>query len=113
MLDSIWAAIATPLGYLLNFCQYLTGDVLHLPSSYVFALLLFALIIKILFFPLALKQQRTMAAASAYKPMIDEIEKKHDGNRKKWARICKNSNQNLAINPQPDSFRFLYSFLLF
>ena len=83
MLQSIWAFLAIPFGFILKICYQFANDVLHLPFAFMFALIFFALITNIPFFPLALRQQRFAVIASVYKPMIDEINSKYSSNRKK------------------------------
>lgn len=48
--------LAVPLGYIMKFCYWLVTEILHMPLAYVFALLLFTLITKILMFPLSMQQ---------------------------------------------------------
>lgn len=61
--------LATPLGYVM---RMLYGIV----QNYGWTIILFTLLARVVLFPLALKQQKSMAKTSAYQPMIQEIQKK-------------------------------------
>ena len=60
-MNLINSLLAVPLGYIMKFCYWLVTDILHMPLAYVFALLLFTLITKILMFPLSMQQQKSTA----------------------------------------------------
>lgn len=68
MLNKLWDIVAIPLGFIMRLCYQLTNEILHLPIAYVFALFLFTLIVRALMFPLSLKQTRSTAKMSAFKP---------------------------------------------
>ena len=110
MLDSIWRIIAIPLGFLLKYCYIFVNDILHLPLPYVFAVFLLALIINILLFPFSLKQQRTTAIASAYKPMIDEINQKCADNRKKRDEELAKLEKEFGYKPIAGGLQILIQF---
>ena len=69
-----WLAI--PLGYLMNWCYLLADSVLKLPLAYVFAMLFFAIVTKILQFPLAINQQKSSAKMAAIQPLMQDIQKR-------------------------------------
>lgn len=65
-----------PLGFIMKGLYLLT-------SNYIIALILFTLVTKVLMFPLAVKQQKSTAQMAAFKPKMDNIQKKfaNDKNR--------------------------------
>ena len=68
--------LAVPLGYIMKGCYWVVNE-LHLPLAYVFALLLFSIVTKLLMFPLMMKQQKSTVMMSVFSPMIREIQTKY------------------------------------
>ncbi len=68
----IWATIAIPFGYVIRVCYKI------LPV-YIVALLLFALVMKVILFPFGIKQQKNMMKQASLKPKEDAIRKKYAG----------------------------------
>ncbi len=99
MLDSIWAIIAYPLGFIMQYCYKFAHEILSLPVSYVFALVFFTIITKVLLFPLAIKQQRSSVTMAVYKPMLDEIQKKYKDDRAKQNEEMMKLQQEYGYNP--------------
>lgn len=99
MFEGLWNIIAIPLGFIMKYCYIFVNDILHLPIAYVFALFLFTLITRALLFPLSLKQQRTTAMMAAYKPMMDEIQKKYANDRQKQQEEMMKLQQEYGYNP--------------
>lgn len=64
--------IYTPFGYVLRFFNSFTG-------SYAIALLLFALVVKLILLPFAIKQQKNQIKGAKLRPKMMEIEKKYSG----------------------------------
>ncbi len=62
--------IATPLGYIMNFCYTLV-------KSYGWAIILFTLIVKLLTLPIAVKVQKNSIKMVKMKPLIDELKRKY------------------------------------
>ena len=98
-MSSIWDIIAIPLGFIMRYCYIFVNDILHLPIAYVFALFLFTLITRAMLFPLSIKQQRSTAMMAAYKPMIDEIQKKYANDRQKQQEEMMRLQQEYGYNP--------------
>ena len=71
-MNSIMDILNIPFGYILSFCHML------LPN-YALALLLFALIMKIILFPLGIKQQKNMVKQAALRPKEMAIRKRYAG----------------------------------
>ena len=71
-LGSIFGFIATPFGYLIEFCYKLI-------PNYAIALLLFALIMKIVLFPLSIKQQKNTVKQAKLRPKEMAIRNRYAG----------------------------------
>lgn len=69
MLDILYI----PFGYVLKFCCIVTGN------YYVLALLLFALIMQVLLFPLGIKQQKSSVSMAKMRPKEQLIREKYKG----------------------------------
>ena len=106
----IWDYVAIPLGWIMKYCYLFANDVLRLPLAYVFALFLFTLITKILLFPLSIKQQRSTAMAAAYKPMIDEINKKYANDKQKQQEELQKMQTEYGYNPAAGCLPLLIQF---
>lgn len=78
----VFSIISEPLGWLL---RYIYGAV----QNYGLSLLLFTIVTKVIMFPLAINQQKSLAKTAAYQPMIDQI-------RKKWANDQNRQNEELV-----------------
>ena len=72
MFENIFDIINVPLGYIIKFCYWLI-------PNYALALLLFAIIIKIVLFPLSIKQQKNMVKQASLKPKEMAIRKRYAG----------------------------------
>lgn len=110
MLTAVWKFIAIPLGFIMKYCYLFVNDILHLPLAYVFALLLFTIITKALMFPLSLKQQRSTAMMAAYKPMLDDINKKYAGDKQKQQEEMMKLQQEYGYNPMSGCLPLLIQF---
>ncbi len=108
--NSIWGIIAIPLGYIMRYCYLLCDQVLHLPLTYVFALLLFTLVTKALLFPLSLKQQRSSAIMAVYNPMLQEISKKYEKDPERRAREIQKFQQEYGYSPTAGCLPLLIQF---
>ncbi len=76
MWEAITTFIPSTLGIAIRFIQGFAG-------SYWLTLLLFALFIKIILFPLALKQQKSSAKMAAFQPLLTEINKTYANDKQK------------------------------
>lgn len=73
--------LGLPLGYVMEWlCKII--------PNYGLALIVFTVLIKIVTFPLGIKQQKSMAKMQAYQPMMTEIQKK-------WANDKNRQNQEM------------------
>lgn len=71
--------IYTPLGYLLKFCY----DILGPYANYGIALIVFTLIIKVITFPLSVKQHKSSIEMARIKPKLDALNKKYGNDKVK------------------------------
>lgn len=77
----IFGFLAPPLGYVVSF-------IYDLVQNYGWTLIIFTLLIRVVLFPLALRQQKSTARMGAYQPLIQEIQKK-------WANDRNRQNQEV------------------
>ena len=68
-------------------------------ENYGWSIILFTVIIGILRFPLAIKQQKSMAKMSVYQPLIAEIQKKYANNREKQNEELMKLQEEYGYNP--------------
>ena len=85
--------LGTPLGYVLQWMYDLFG-------SYGWALIVFTIAVRLCSFPLQIGQQKNTARMAAYKPMIDEIQKKYAKDREKQNEELMRLQQT-ATTPPP------------
>jgi len=71
----IFDILLVPMGYLMRFAAYITGN------NYLFAIVLFALIMEILMLPIQIKQQKNSIRQAELQPKIRAITKKYDGRK--------------------------------
>lgn len=78
------------MGYIMRFVSTLTNN------NYLFAVLLFALVIEVLMIPLQIKQQKNSIAQAKLQPKLRAITKKYDG-RKDQASLQKKQEETMAL----------------
>lgn len=72
-MSSIWDIINIPFGYVLRFCNAIVGN------QYLFALLLFALVVEVVLLPFGIKQQKNSIKQAKLRPKEMAIRKKYSG----------------------------------
>ncbi|MEG1303945.1 MAG: YidC/Oxa1 family membrane protein insertase, partial [Oscillospiraceae bacterium] len=98
-MNLIWQIIAVPLGYIMQACYWFANDLLGLPgAAYIIAIFLFALVTKILMFPLSLKQQRSTARMSAFQPLMKELQDKYKNDKDKMNTEMQKLQQEYGIS---------------
>ena len=70
---NFWDIINVPFGYVLKFCNKIVGN------QYIFALLIFAIIIEIVLLPFGIKQQKNSIKQAKLRPKEMAIKKKYAG----------------------------------
>ena len=94
--SSIWGIIAIPLGYIMEWCYKL---VQNLPLAYVWALLLFTIVTKIILFPLAIWQQKGTAKMSAIQPLMMDIQKTYAKDQQRQQQEMAKLQEEMGYNP--------------
>ncbi len=110
MFQALWDLIAIPLGYIMRWCYLFVNDILHLPLSYVIALFLFALVTKILLFPLAVKQQKSTARMAAFQPIIADIQKTYAKDKNRQNQELMKLQEEMGYNPMSGCLPMLIQF---
>lgn len=99
--------LGVPLGYVLQWIYQFVGN-------YGWAIILFTVIVRLLFFPLQVKQQKSTAKMSAYQPMIAEIQKKYAKDKEKQSEELMRMQQEYGYNPAAGCLpMFLNFFVIF
>ena len=98
--------LGTPLGYVLQWMYDLFG-------SYGWALIVFTVAVRLLSFPLQIGQQKNTARMAAYKPMIDEIQKKYAKDREKQNEELMRLQQEYGYNPTAGCLPMFVNFIMF
>ncbi len=106
---NIWDIINVPAGYLIRFCNNLVNN------NYVFALLLFAIIIEIILLPFGIKQQKNSIKQAKLRPKEMAIRKKYAGRddaptRQKMTQEIQELQQKEGFNPMSGCLPLLIQF---
>ena len=91
-MDFIYTVFGWPLGWGMWLCYNVIGN-------YGIALLVFTIIIKLLLFPLSLRQQKSTIKMQMLKPLQDEIQAKYKNNREKMNEEMMKLYQKEGYNP--------------
>lgn len=89
---SIWSMIMVPFGYIMRFCY-------DLFNSYGVALFLYAIITRVILFPLSMKQQKGQLAMLRLRPYQDQLMKKYGNNKQKYQEELMNLYQREGYSP--------------
>lgn len=84
--------ITYPFAWLLLFLYDLT-------MNYGAAIILFALVVKLIMLPFQMKSKRSMMRTTRLTPIMKELEKKHEGNRQKYQEEVARLYKEEKINP--------------
>ena len=95
--------IMTCLGWVLNLFYKIIGN-------YGFAIIVFTVFIKLLLFPLDLKQRRSMAKTQKIQPLMMEIQKKYANDKDKLNQETMKLYQKYGINPMGGCLPLLIQF---
>ena len=104
--------LAVPLGWLMRGCYWLADSLLNLPLSYVFALLFFTVVTKLLMFPLSAKQHISTARMQAFNPLILEIQQKYKNDREKQAKELEALYSEYNYSPTQGCMPMLVSLII-
>lgn len=95
--------IMTGLGWILDLFYRIIGN-------YGFAIILFTVFIKLLLFPLDLKQRRSLAKTQKIQPLMMEIQKKYANDKDKLNQETMKLYQKYGINPTGGCLPMLIQF---
>ncbi len=84
--------ITKPFGWLLMLLY-------ELVKNYGFAVILFALVVKVIMLPFQMKSKRSMMKTSRLQPKLKELEKKHGANKQKYNEEVAKLYKEEKINP--------------
>ncbi len=104
---SFFYILGGPLGYVMHW-------IYNLVPSYGWTIILFTILVRVVSFPLQLKQQKSTARMAAYQPMIQEIQKKYANDREKQQEEMMALQQEYGFSPTAGCLpMFLNFFVLF
>ncbi len=92
-MSSFFGILGGPLGYVMEFIYK------YIISDYGLSLVLFTLVLRLLMFPLRIKQQKSTARMAAYQPMIQEIQKKYAKDQKRQQEEMMKMQQEYGYSP--------------
>lgn len=95
------------IGYPLGLIMWLLYQVTH---NYAWSIIIFTLIVKILMFPLSVKQQKSTAAMSAFQPKLDKLKKQYANNQQKLQEEQMKLYAEEGINPMASCLPMLLPF---
>ena len=97
--------IATPLGWIMS-AMY------SVIENYGIVLILFTVLVKVLMFPLSVKQQKASAKMAVFQPKIQEIQKKYEKNKAKQQEEIMKFSEAHGYNPMSGCLPMLLPFIL-
>ena len=92
-MSSFFGILGGPLGYVMEFIYK------YIISDYGLSLVLFTLVLRVLMFPLRIKQQKSTARMAAYQPMIQDIQKKYAKDQKRQQEEMMKMQQEYGYSP--------------
>ena len=92
-MSSFFGILGGPLGRVMEFIYN------YIVSDYGLSLVLFTLVLRLLMFPLRIKQQKSTARMAAYQPMIQEIQKKYAKDQKRQQEEMMKMQQEYGYSP--------------
>ena len=78
---------------------WLLRTLYELTLNYGLAIILFALVVKLIMLPFQMKSKRSMMRTSRLSPIMKELEKKHEGNKQKYQEEVSRLYKEEKINP--------------
>jgi len=91
--SSFWDILAIPFGYLMQGLNFICGN------HYVLSLLLFAVVVKLVTLPFAIKQQKSQIKMAKLRPKLALIEKKYAG-RTDRVTLQKKQQEQMELQQQ-------------
>ncbi|HBL82482.1 MAG TPA: preprotein translocase YidC [Clostridiales bacterium] len=102
-MNSVFDIINVPLGYLFKWIYYVVGN-------YGWTIILFTLIMKLILFPLTLKQQRSMKKTQAIQPKLAKLQEKYKYDQEKLSQETMKLYQEAGVNPMGGCLPMLIQF---
>ncbi len=78
---------------------WLLRTLYELTANYGLAIILFAVVVKLIMLPFQMKSKRSMMRTSRLTPIMKELEKKHEGNKQKYQEEVSRLYKEEKINP--------------
>ncbi|MCM1298896.1 MAG: YidC/Oxa1 family membrane protein insertase [Firmicutes bacterium] len=103
-IDFLYSVLGTPIGYIMWVCYLLV-------NNFGWAMVIFAVIVKLAMFPLTLKQQKNMAKSQLFTPKMQELQKKYANNKEKYQEELAKLQQE-GYNPMGGCGTMLLTFVL-
>ncbi|MGN0974902.1 MAG: YidC/Oxa1 family membrane protein insertase [Gemmiger sp.] len=99
-----------------GFLAYIMGPLMKLMyqviPSYAVTIIVFTILIRLLSFPLAIHQQKSMAKMSVFTPMINEIQQKYKNNQQKQQEELMRLQEEYGYNPTAGCMPMLLNMLV-
>ena len=102
-MNSVFDIINVPIGYLFKWIYYVVGN-------YGWTIILFTLIMKLILFPLTLKQQRSMKKTQAIQPKLAKIQEQYKYDQEKLNQETMKLYQEAGVNPMGGCLPMLIQF---
>lgn len=84
--------VTRPFGYLLT-------QIYNAVGSYGLSIILFTVVVQVILFPLAIKQQKSTADTARIQPKMKALEKKYKGDREKYSQELMKMYKEEGVNP--------------
>lgn len=91
-MQAIMQILSWPLGWLMWLCYIVT-------NNYGISLLVFTLLIRLMLFPLSLKQQKSTVKMQMFQPQLKELQEKYKNNKEKLNEETMALYQKEGVNP--------------
>lgn len=102
-MNSVFDIINVPLGYLFKWIYYVVGN-------YGWTIILFTLIMKLIMFPLTLKQQKSLKQTQAIQPKLAKLQEKYKYDQEKLSQETMKLYQEAGVNPMGGCLPMLIQF---
>ncbi len=98
------------LSYIMQGLGWILDLFYRIINNYGFAIILFTIFIKLILFPLDLKQRRSMAKTQKLQPLLMEVQKKYANDKEKLNQETMKLYQKYGINPMGGCLPMLIQF---
>lgn len=102
-MNSVFDIINVPLGYLFKWIYFVVGN-------YGWTIILFTLVMKLILFPLTLKQQKSMKKTQAIQPKLLQLQEKYKYDKEKLNQETMKLYQDSGVNPMGGCLPMLIQF---